>query len=137
MPGLHELFALDWRSRPCCMLRSRTRCRSWMIVSVALSLAALSVTGCCSSARTETKAQSINASQAAAQVDAAPDRTEKTLTPEQRQLNIESFDVVWTTIRDKHFDPNLNGVDWDALRDEYRPKVEQASTMTEAWLLSR
>ncbi len=131
MPGLHELFALDWRSRPCCMLRSRTRCRSWMIVSVALSLAALSVTGCCSSARTETKAQSINASQAAAQVDAAPDRTEKTLTPEQRQLNIESFDVVWTTIRDKHFDPNLNGVDWDALRDEYRPKVEQASTMTE------
>ena len=114
------------------MLRSRRRYRGWMIVSVAISLVMISVTGCRSSARTEAKTQPINSSQAAAQVDSAPDRTENTLTPEQRQLNIESFDVVWTTIRDKHFDPNLNGVDWDALRDEYRPKVEQASTMTEA-----
>src|SRR6201999_2449362 len=49
-----------------------------------------------------------------------------------RQLNLESFDKVWTTIRDHHFDPNYNGVDWNAARAELRPKVEAAATMTAA-----
>ena len=34
------------------------------------------------------------------------------LTPEQRQKNLESFDLVWTTIRDSHYDPKLGGVNW-------------------------
>ncbi len=46
--------------------------------------------------------------------------------------NVESFDVVWTTIRDKHFDPKLNGVDWDAVRAELRPEIEQAESMSGA-----
>jgi carboxyl-terminal processing protease len=54
------------------------------------------------------------------------------LTPEQRQVNLESFDYVWTTIRDKHFDPELGGLDWEAIRDELRPQVEQAESMSEA-----
>jgi carboxyl-terminal processing protease len=54
------------------------------------------------------------------------------LTPAQRQLNIESFEQVWTTVRDKHWDPKLNGVDWQAVHDELRPKVEKAATMNEA-----
>lgn len=54
------------------------------------------------------------------------------LTDEQRRLNVESFDIVWETIRDKHFDPQLNGVDWAAVRDELRPKVEAATTLGEA-----
>jgi carboxyl-terminal processing protease len=54
------------------------------------------------------------------------------LTPAQRQLNIDSFEQVWKTVRDKHWDPKLNGVDWQAVHDELRPKVEKAATMDEA-----
>jgi carboxyl-terminal processing protease len=54
------------------------------------------------------------------------------LTAEQKAENLESFDVVWRTIRDKHYDPKLNGLDWQAVRDELRPKVEKAASMAEA-----
>jgi carboxyl-terminal processing protease len=55
-----------------------------------------------------------------------------TLTPAQRQSNVDSFELVWTTVRDKHWDPKLNGVDWQAVHDELRPKVEKAATQDEA-----
>jgi carboxyl-terminal processing protease len=54
------------------------------------------------------------------------------LTDEQRELNVKSFDQVWTTIRDQHWDPTLGGLDWNAVRDELRPKVQNARTMGEA-----
>lgn len=54
------------------------------------------------------------------------------LTPEQKALNLESFEVVWETVRDKHYDENLNGLDWEAIREEYRPRVMQAAEMDEA-----
>jgi carboxyl-terminal processing protease len=54
------------------------------------------------------------------------------LTPAQRQLNIDSFEQVWTTVRDRHWDPKLNGVDWQAVHDELRPKIERAASMEEA-----
>lgn len=54
------------------------------------------------------------------------------LSDEQRALNLQSFDVVWSTIRDKHFDPKLNGANWEAARTELRPQVEAATTMSEA-----
>ena len=44
----------------------------------------------------------------------------------ERALDVESFDQVWTTIRDTHWDPGLGGLDWDAVRDELRPQVEEA-----------
>ena len=34
--------------------------------------------------------------------------------------------MVWTTVRDQHFDTTLNGVDWDAVRAEFEPKVQAA-----------
>jgi hypothetical protein len=37
------------------------------------------------------------------------------LSTEQRALNIASFDLVWTTVRDKHFDPERGGLDWNAM----------------------
>lgn len=57
---------------------------------------------------------------------------EAPLTPAERQLNVDSFEQVWKTVRDKHWDPNLNGVDWKAVHDELLPKVEKATTMSEA-----
>ena len=54
------------------------------------------------------------------------------LSPELRQLNIDSFETVWKTVQDKHWDPKLNGVDWQAVHDELRPKIEKAASMDEA-----
>ncbi len=54
------------------------------------------------------------------------------LTAAQRSKNVESFEVVWKTIRDKHFDPKLGGLDWQAVHDASRPKVEAAETMKAA-----
>ena len=54
------------------------------------------------------------------------------LTDAERSRNVESFEVVWKTIRDKHFDPKLGGLDWQAVHDASRPKVEAASTMKDA-----
>jgi len=55
-----------------------------------------------------------------------------TLTPEQRKLNIESFEYVWTTVRDKHWDPKLGGLDWKAVHDELRSAIETADTPEQA-----
>lgn len=43
----------------------------------------------------------------------------------------ESFDAVWTTVRDQHFDKTLNGVDWNAVRDELRPRAVEAASQDE------
>ena len=39
-------------------------------------------------------------------------------------LALETFDKAWSIIHETHFDPEFNGVDWVALRDELRPRVE-------------
>lgn len=54
------------------------------------------------------------------------------LAPETRRLNIDSFEYIWKTIRDRHFDPTLGGLDWQAVHDELRPKVEDARSIDEA-----
>jgi carboxyl-terminal processing protease len=54
------------------------------------------------------------------------------LTSEQRRLNLDSFEYVWKTVRDKHWDPKLGGVNWQAVHDELRPRIEAAQTMDEA-----
>jgi carboxyl-terminal processing protease len=69
---------------------------------------------------------------ALALVWAAPAGGADRLTPEQQRLNIESFEHVWTTVRDKHWDPKLGGLDWQAVHDELRPRLERAVTMEQA-----
>ncbi len=59
------------------------------------------------------------------------------LTPEQKQLNIDSFEKVWTTIRDKHWEKNPGGLNWQAVHEEYRPKIEKAETMDQARAVMR
>jgi len=54
------------------------------------------------------------------------------LTPSQREDNVASFDVIWQTVRDKHWLPDLGGLDWDAARAELRPQVAAATTMRDA-----
>ena len=54
------------------------------------------------------------------------------LSPGERQANIDSFDVVWKTVLEKHWDPKLGGLDWEAVHDELRPKIEAAKTNEQA-----
>jgi carboxyl-terminal processing protease len=44
---------------------------------------------------------------------------------------VETFDEAWRIIRDSHFDKTLNGLDWDALAKELRPKAAAAKTAGE------
>jgi carboxyl-terminal processing protease len=54
------------------------------------------------------------------------------LTPQQRQLNVESFEYVCTTIVHKHWQTKPGGLDWRAIHDEFRPKIEAADSMEAA-----
>ena len=42
---------------------------------------------------------------------------------------LETFDAVWRTVRDSHFDKTLNGVDWDGVGTELRPKAAAAASV--------
>jgi carboxyl-terminal processing protease len=54
-----------------------------------------------------------------------------TLTVQEKQKHLASFDKVWETIRDRHYDPKLGGLDWEGVRKELRPKVEAATSTGE------
>jgi len=43
----------------------------------------------------------------------------------------DTFDAAWKIVRDTHFDPKMNGVDWDAVRTELRPRAAAAATSGE------
>ncbi|TVQ53844.1 MAG: hypothetical protein EA377_07240 [Phycisphaerales bacterium] len=47
--------------------------------------------------------------------------------PESFQ-RVSSFEMAWQVIRDTHFDPEYNGVDWDAVREEFQPQAEAAES---------
>ncbi len=62
----------------------------------------------------------------------APIPTTADLTPQEHERNIESFEFIWKTVRDKHWDPRINGVDWQAVHDELRPQMEKADSHEKA-----
>jgi carboxyl-terminal processing protease len=49
----------------------------------------------------------------------------------QAPLAVETFDAAWTTVRDKHFDETLNGLDWEAVRRELKPRAAAAKHVAE------
>lgn len=50
--------------------------------------------------------------------------------------NIESFDVVWQTVNEFHFDPTFGGIDWKAMHDRYRPQIVMLSDIEEFNLIT-
>lgn len=44
----------------------------------------------------------------------------------QVPLAAETFDKVWQIINDYHFDTNFAGVNWEAMREKYRPRAVNA-----------
>ena len=56
---------------------------------------------------------------------------DSSLSAEQRERNQQSFDKVWQTIRDNHWDPKLGGLDWQKVRAEFEPKTRASAGMAE------
>ena len=48
-----------------------------------------------------------------------------------RQSQLDSFNMVWQTIKDVHWDEDRVGEKWDTLRDELRPRVQKAESIEE------
>jgi carboxyl-terminal processing protease len=44
---------------------------------------------------------------------------------------LETFDAAWRIVRDSHFDKSLNGVDWNGVSAELRPRAAAAKTVGE------
>jgi hypothetical protein len=41
---------------------------------------------------------------------------------------VEAFHQAWTYLRDQFFDEKMNGVDWEAVRATYEPRVAGSKT---------
>ena len=54
-----------------------------------------------------------------------------------KQQQVASFEKVWTTIRDKHWQKNPGGLDWQAIHGEFYPRIENAKSDEEALAIMR
>ena len=45
---------------------------------------------------------------------------------ETREIRVKTFNKVWNTVNDNHFDPTFGGVDWKKVRETYEPKAMSA-----------
>jgi len=50
-------------------------------------------------------------------------------------LRQKTFDQVWRTVNDKHFDPTFGGVDWAKVREQYEPRLATVKTDAELYQL--
>jgi C-terminal processing protease CtpA/Prc len=50
------------------------------------------------------------------------------LTPKERQTELSSFELVWSTVRDHNPDPQFHGLDWQSIHESYRKRVEAAKS---------
>jgi len=64
--------------------------------------------------------------------DSAVTAQQTTISDERVAEHVESFEYVWSSIKEKHWDPDLNGVDWDQAHADLLPKVQAATTDNEA-----
>lgn len=46
-------------------------------------------------------------------------------------LALQTFDAAWSIINTTYYDASFRGVDWNAVRDEFRPRAERAATAAE------
>jgi carboxyl-terminal processing protease len=51
---------------------------------------------------------------------------------DERRRCLESFDMVWNTVKTTHYDSTLGGLDWQRVYDELRPRMDSAKTSGEA-----
>ncbi|MBI3654729.1 MAG: hypothetical protein HY231_27160 [Acidobacteria bacterium] len=39
------------------------------------------------------------------------------------EIRKDTFNIVWRTVKERHFDPTLGGVDWQKVREKYEPRL--------------
>jgi carboxyl-terminal processing protease len=59
----------------------------------------------------------------------------KTATDLSRDLRRRSFEIVWTTVHEKHFDPSFGGVDWVGVKEKYEPRLASVNSDKEFYNL--
>jgi carboxyl-terminal processing protease len=72
---------------------------------------------------------------AAAQTKPAPQPVVGGAAASAPDLRQETFDIVWRTVKEKHFDPTLGGIDWDKVRERYAPRVSAVKNDGELYSL--
>lgn len=60
-----------------------------------------------------------------------------TISPEMHAKNIASFERAWEIVNRTYFDPTFGGVDWKAVHDELRPRIDAAWSMVGARAVMR
>ena len=81
----------------------------WPILVATIALLAATICGCKTQPRTKPPMASTNA--------------------------LATFDSVWRLISETHYDTNYGGVDWNAIRDEFRPKAANAKSDRETRII--
>ena len=56
-------------------------------------------------------------------------------TEKSTDVRQQTFDIVWKTVKEKHFDPTLGGLDWEKVRQQYQPKVAEVKSDAELYRL--
>jgi len=50
--------------------------------------------------------------------------------------HMQSFETVWQTVNEKHYDPTFGGVDWKTLHDRYKPRIAATNNNAEFYALT-
>lgn len=66
-----------------------------------------------------------------------PRRDAEPVSAATREGRLQIFDDVWETVRDRYYDPQLRGLDWDGARAEFRDAAASASNQTELYIVLR
>jgi carboxyl-terminal processing protease len=53
------------------------------------------------------------------------------MTSGERAAQVASFELVWSTIRDNNPDASIGGLNWQAIHDSFRPRIEKAKSVSE------
>lgn len=66
----------------------------------------------------------------------SPQESRKGVEATDAERRRETFQIVWQTVKDQHFDPTFGGLNWDAVRAEFAPRVAKTQSDRELhWLL--
>lgn len=64
-----------------------------------------------------------------------PDTVAANVADEKLALRLKDFDVVWSTVNERHYDATFGGVDWARVRRDYEPRVRAVKSDAEFYRL--
>ena len=65
----------------------------------------------------------------------ATDKLNNGTTGLSKKDRVAVFEEVWKRISERYYDPSFNGVDWNSVRDRYRPRLDQVGEDNEFYAL--